>query len=133
MSGASGANAGAGADAGAGAGADAVKGADAVTLVLTSLPDAKSAHALAESLVAERLAACVNVLAQCRSVYRWDGAVERADEVPVLIKTSTARVAQLIVRLEQSHPYQLPEVITVGVDGGLQRYLDWVVASTTGR
>ncbi len=105
----------------------------AVALVLTNLPDEQSAHALAESLVAERLAACVNVLARCRSVYRWEGEVERADEVPVLIKTALPRVAELVARLEQLHPYELPEVIMVRVDGGLQRYLDWVVASTPDR
>ena len=60
-------------------------------LVLTSLPNAAAAHALAEALVEARLAACVNLLPPCRSVYRWQGKLEEAEEVPLLIKTTTAR------------------------------------------
>jgi periplasmic divalent cation tolerance protein len=99
-------------------------------LVLTNLPDADSAQALATTLVSERLAACVNVLAPCRSVYRWQGAIESAQEVPLLIKTTAARYADLEAAIRAAHPYELPEIIAVPIAHGLPGYLDWVTAET---
>ena len=100
-------------------------------LVLTSLPDADSAHALAEYLVTERLAACVNILAPCQSVYRWQGKVEDAQEVPLLIKTTEARYAALEAAIRARHTYELPEIVAVPMSHGLPAYLDWVAAETT--
>ena len=100
-------------------------------LVLTNLPDAAAARALAETLVAGRLAACVNILAPCRSVYRWDGRIEAAEEVPLLIKTTAARYAALEEAVRRHHPYELPEIIAVPVERGLPGYLDWVASETT--
>jgi periplasmic divalent cation tolerance protein len=100
-------------------------------LVLTNLPDAYSAHALAGALVEARLAACVNILAPCRSVYRWRGKTENAEEVPVLIKTTAARYAALEAAIRARHPYELPEIIAVPIDRGLPAYLDWVSSETT--
>lgn len=100
-------------------------------LVLTNLPDAYSAHALAGALVEARLAACVSILAPCRSVYRWQGKLENAEEVPVLIKTTAARYAELEAAIRARHPYELPEIIAVPVDRGLPAYLEWVTAETT--
>lgn len=77
-------------------------------LVLTNLPDAASAQALATTLVSERLAACVNLLAPCRSIYRWQGAIESAEEVPLLIKTTAERYAALEAAIRVRHPYELP-------------------------
>jgi periplasmic divalent cation tolerance protein len=99
-------------------------------LVLTNLPDTDSAQALATTLVSERLAACVNVLAPCRSVYRWQGAIESAQEVPLLIKTTAARYADLEAAIRAAHPYELPEIIAVPIAHGLPGYLDWVAAET---
>ncbi len=99
-------------------------------MVLTNLPDEASAHALAGALVGERLAACVNVLAPCRSVYRWQGAIENATEIPLLIKTTAVRYAALEAAIRARHPYELPEIIAVPVAHGLPEYLDWVVAET---
>lgn len=99
-------------------------------LILTTLPDTASAHALASSLVRERLAACVNILAPCRSVYRWDGAVENAEEIPLLIKSTTARYAALEAAVRAGHPYELPELIAVPIAHGLPAYLSWVAAET---
>jgi periplasmic divalent cation tolerance protein len=99
-------------------------------LVLTNLPDADSAQALATTLVSERLAACVNVLAPCRSVYRWQGAIESAQEVPLLIKTTAARYADLEAAIRAAHPYELPEIIAVPIVRGLPDYLSWVAAET---
>lgn len=99
-------------------------------LVITNLPDAYSAHALAGALVEARLAACVNILAPCRSVYRWQGKTEHAEEVPVLIKTTAARYAALEAAIRARHPYELPEIIAVPVDRGLPEYLAWIENET---
>lgn len=99
-------------------------------LVLTNLPDADGAHALAAELIDRRLAACVNVLAPCTSVYRWQGAVERAAEVPLLIKTTPARYPALEAAIRARHPYELPEIVAVPVTQGLPGYLDWLAAET---
>ena len=99
-------------------------------LILTNLPDETSAQALATMLVTERLAACVNVLAPCRSIYRWQGEIESAQEVPLLIKTTAARYADLEAAIRTGHPYELPEIIAVPIAHGLPDYLSWVVAET---
>lgn len=99
-------------------------------LVFTNLPDEASAHALATALVAERLAACVNLLAPCRSVYRWQGKVENATETPLLIKTTAGRYAALEAAIRARHPYELPEIVAVPVAHGLPEYLDWVATET---
>ena len=99
-------------------------------LVLTNLPDAAHAQALAAALVEARLAACVNILAPCTSVYRWNGATETATEVPLLIKTTPARYTALEAAIRARHPYELPEIVSVPVTQGLPAYLDWVAAET---
>ncbi|MDP2134990.1 MAG: divalent-cation tolerance protein CutA [Sulfuritalea sp.] len=99
-------------------------------LILTTLPDAASAQALAASLVRQGLAACVNILAPCRSVYRWKGAIENAEEIPLLIKTTAARYAALEAAIRATHPYELPELIAVPIAHGLPDYLSWVAAAT---
>ncbi|MCX8085437.1 MAG: divalent-cation tolerance protein CutA [Rhodocyclaceae bacterium] len=100
-------------------------------LVLTNLPDSDSAKALAAHLVEARLAACVNVLAPCHSVYRWQGQLEEASEVPLLIKTTSERYAELEAAIRARHPYELPEIVAVPITQGLAAYLDWVGAETT--
>jgi periplasmic divalent cation tolerance protein len=99
-------------------------------LVLTNLPDRPAAEALASALVEQRLAACVNILAPCRSVYRWQGVVETADEVPLLIKTTEARYAALEAAIRARHPYELPEVIALPITQGLPGYLAWLATET---
>lgn len=98
-------------------------------LVLTTLPDAESATRLARQLVESKLAACVNVLAPCNSIYRWKGEVESAAEVPLLIKTPRAGYPALERAIKASHPYELPEIIAVAIDKGLPEYLQWVGSS----
>ena len=104
---------------------------DEVIVILTNLPDREAALKLARELVAKRLAACVNVLAECTSVYRWKGAVENAAEVPVLIKTRAARYAEVEAAIRGLHPYELPEIVAVPVERGLEEYLQWVAGETT--
>jgi periplasmic divalent cation tolerance protein len=100
-------------------------------VVLTTLPDRAAALQLGQELIARRLAACVNVLAECTSVYRWEGKVENASEVPVLIKTRAALYPEVEAAISELHPYELPEIIAVSVGCGLADYLDWVSAETT--
>lgn len=101
-----------------------------LVLMLTNMPDADTAHRIAEALVTERLAACVNVLAACRSVYRWQGAVERADEVPLLIKTTVAAQPALARRLRELHPYEVPEIVAWEPSQVAADYLAWAVDQT---
>jgi periplasmic divalent cation tolerance protein len=99
-------------------------------LVLTNLPDRAAAERLAERLVEERLAACVNILAPCRSIYRWKGAVLHDEEHPMLIKTTRERYTALESALRGGHPYEIPEIIAVPIERGLALYLEWVAAET---
>ena len=99
--------------------------------MLTNLPDAGAARLLADHLVGQRLAACVNILAPCRSVYRWQGKVEDTEEVPLLIKTSAARYPELEAAIRARHPYELPEIVAVPISHGLPDYLGWLAAETT--
>ncbi|HEX5802735.1 MAG TPA: divalent-cation tolerance protein CutA [Azospira sp.] len=99
-------------------------------LVFTNCPDPASAEALAAALVELRLAACVNILAPCRSFYRWQGAVESASEVPLLLKTTAARYAALEAEIRARHPYELPEIVAVPIEAGLPAYLQWLQDET---
>ena len=99
-------------------------------LVVTNLPDRASAEKLAALLVERRLAACVNILAPCNSVYRWKGEVRRDEEHPLLIKTVQDRYAALEASIRANHPYELPEIIAVSIDNGLPAYLQWVESET---
>lgn len=100
-------------------------------LVMTSLPDQASAETLAAHLVDSRLAACVNLLAPCMSVYHWQGQREQTSEFPLLIKTTQARYAEIEAAIREQHPYELPEVIALPLAAGLPAYLDWVRSETT--
>lgn len=104
-----------------------------VLLALTNTPDRATAERIAEALVTEQLAACVNILAGCTSLYRWEGKLERAGEVPLLIKTTRDAYPQLETRLRQLHPYELPEIIALPLSAGLPEYLDWVAQETTSK
>lgn len=95
-------------------------------LVVCNAPDEETAERIATTLVAEQLAACVNILGPCRSVYRWQGAVERAEEIPLLIKTRADAYPQLEARLAALHPYEVPEIVALPVAQGLPSYLTWV-------
>lgn len=101
-----------------------------VLIVYCTCPDADSAARIARTLVEERLAACVNQLAGATSTYRWQGRIEQASEILLLIKTTAERLPALQQRLPQLHPYELPELIAVEAAGGLPAYLDWVAAET---
>jgi periplasmic divalent cation tolerance protein len=98
----------------------------AYQLVLTTCPDAETNERIAHTLVAERLAACVNILPVAKSVYLWKGKVESAAEQLLIIKSMARAYRTIQKRLLELHPYELPEVITVPVTGGLADYLAWI-------
>jgi periplasmic divalent cation tolerance protein len=97
---------------------------------LCTCPDAATAARIAAALVEERLAACVNVLPGVESVYRWEGRVERASEVLLLVKSTRDRLQALTARVVELHPYELPEVVAVDIAGGLPGYLAWIADAT---
>ena len=95
-------------------------------IVLTTFPVDQDADLFARTLVNEHLAACVNVLPPMRSIYRWKGAIESADEHQLLIKTSAARIRDLESRLKSLHPYELPEFLVLSISDGSAEYLSWL-------
>lgn len=97
-----------------------------VLLVISNTPDRATAERIATALIETQAAACVNILAECRSVYRWAGKVEHAIEVPLLIKTTAEAYPRLEAELRKLHPYEVPEIIAIPVSAGLPAYLDWV-------
>lgn len=101
-----------------------------VLLVISNTPDRATAERMAGVLVASHAAACVNILAECSSIYRWEGKVEHATEVPLLIKTTAEAYPRLEAELRKLHPYELPEIIAIPVTAGLPAYLDWVKTET---
>ncbi len=101
-----------------------------ILLVLTNLPTREAAEKLADALVAQRVAACVNILAPCRSVFRWKDELQHDEEHPMLIKTTRERYPALEAAIRAGHPYELPEIIAVPVTAGLPAYLNWVADET---
>ena len=99
-------------------------------LVITNCPDEAVANAIALAVVEARLAACVNILPRVQSVYRWQGAVESATEIPLFITSTAAAYPALEARIRELHPYALPEIIALPVDRGLPAYLNWVAGET---
>lgn len=104
-----------------------------VLLVISNFPDRASAVTAADTLITSRVAACVNVLSDCTSIYRWEGKIEHASEVPLLIKTTRAAYPKLENSLRELHPYELPEIIAVSMTAGLPAYLNWVTQETSPR
>lgn len=103
----------------------------AVWIVMTNAPDCETARAMARALVEARAAACVNVMSACTSIYRWQGAVETAEEVPLVIKTTASGYPEVERLIRSLHPYELPEIVAVPAGRGLPDYLSWVTANTT--
>ncbi len=95
-------------------------------IVFCTVPDTEIGGRLAEALVEEGLAACVNLLPGLISVYRWEGKLQRDAEALLLIKTRADRFAQLAERIRELHPYELPEIVAVPLTEGLPEYLDWI-------
>jgi periplasmic divalent cation tolerance protein len=99
---------------------------DKYLVAFCTCPDDPSARALAEALVSERLAACVNRVPGVHSTFLWEGRLQEDEEILLIIKTSADRLDTLSARIQALHPYEVPEVVAVGVAGGSERYLAWL-------
>jgi periplasmic divalent cation tolerance protein len=100
-------------------------------LVLTMLPNADAAVEMAKTVVNEKLAACANILPAARSIYRWKGKVEDANEVLVLLKTRHEHFDRIRARILELHPYEVPEVLAIPVEQGYYPYLEWLARETS--
>jgi len=103
-----------------------------VVSVYAIFADAEEAERIGRAMVEERLAACVNILGPVRSIYRWKGAVETADEVAAIFKTSDERAGDLIARIAELHSYDVPCVAVWPIDKILGAYAAWVEDGVTG-
>jgi len=99
-------------------------------LVMTHLPDRDSADRIAEHLVGYRLAACVNIMPASTSIYHWQGKIERAAEIALHIKSTLSRYAEIEAAIRALHPYELPEITYVHLDGGEPAYIQWIQQET---
>jgi periplasmic divalent cation tolerance protein len=95
-------------------------------LVLSTCPDRETARAIAARLVENRFAACVNMVRGVTSLYRWKGRIEEGEEILLLIKTTRGRYREVEECIRASHPYEVPEVIALGIEHGLASYLAWI-------
>jgi periplasmic divalent cation tolerance protein len=95
-------------------------------IALCTVPNEATARQIADALVSEKLAACVNIIPSVMSVYRWKDAVEQSEELLLLIKTSEAVWPLLETRILELHPYELPEIIAVPIDTGQADYIKWI-------
>ncbi|MGD8726230.1 MAG: divalent-cation tolerance protein CutA [Gemmatimonadales bacterium] len=105
--------------------------ANGTIFVLTTLPSCEVAERFVRRLVEDRLVACGTVVPGVTSVYRWEGAVETAEEAQVVLKTRRACWDGLCTAVERLHPYDVPELLAVSIETGLQAYLEWVGSETT--
>lgn len=99
-------------------------------MVLVTAPSAEVAASMARTLVEERLAACGNVLAEVRSIYRWEGRLHDDAEALLVLKTTRARLEALRDRVLALHPYEVPEVLALPVEAGSAAYLRWLADET---
>lgn len=97
-----------------------------VLFVVCQFPDFETARLATESLIEQRLAACGNILDGCTSIFRWQGKVQIASEIPVFYKTTLAQYAEFEAALVALHPYDVPEILALPVDFGLLAYRQWV-------
>ena len=97
-----------------------------VTSVYVLFASMEEAEAIGRTVVEERLAACINILGPVRSIYRWQGAIESADEVAAILKTARAEADALITRIAALHSYDVPCIVTWPIDKVLRSYADWV-------
>lgn len=105
-------------------------GNSAAVLIYTTWPDTASAEAAGRVLVAERLAACVNILGAATAIYAWQDAIERDTEHPMLIKTRAANVDAVAAAVRRLHPYDVPAVAVLAIAGGDGEFLEWISAQT---
>ncbi len=103
---------------------------DDLCIMLCTAPDQQTAETLARAVVGDGLVACVNIIAQVKSIYRWKGKVCEDGEQLLVMKTSKARLVELSARVRALHPYDTPELIATPLSGGWAPYVDWVRSET---
>ena len=101
-----------------------------IVSVYAVFADAAEAEHIGRAVVEERLAACINILGSCRSIYRWQGEIESAEEVPAILKTHSWQADALIERIDELHSYDTPCIAVWPIDKLLRRYAEWVEEST---
>ncbi len=99
-----------------------------IQLIITNVPNRDTALTIASRLVEMQLAACVNILAPCTSVYTWRDSLETTEEIPLLIKALKNNYSAIETEIQRLHPYELPEIIAVPIADGLPQYLNWIAA-----
>ena len=104
-----------------------------IVSVYAIFADAAEAERIGRAVVEERLAACINILGSCRSIYRWQGEIESAEEVPAILKTHSWQADALIERIAELHSYDTPCITVWPIDKLLRRYAEWVEDSTVGK
>lgn len=103
---------------------------DDYIIVLTTCNSSEIASSIAESLVSNKLAACVNVINSVESIYQWQGKIEHDKEILLIIKTRKSLYSQLEQAIQELHDYELPEIIAVPIDTGEKNYLNWIQSAT---
>src|SRR5262245_61706315 len=104
-----------------------------LSIILVTTPSQDVAQQLAHDLLRERLAACVNIVSGVRSIYGWEGKIERAEEVLLIIKTQSARYTALEAFVRAHHPYETPEIVEIPAGRVTPQYWEWIVKETTGK
>ncbi len=105
------------------------RGRETVAIYVT-FPDIETAETIGDALVESGLVACANLLPGMRSIYRWEGRIERADEIVGILKTQASRVDDVIAEVERRHPYDTPAIVVLPITKGSLPYLDWIRAET---
>jgi periplasmic divalent cation tolerance protein len=106
---------------------------DRAVFVYTTWPTTVEAEAAGRALVERRLAACVNILPGMISHYWWEGAIERGEEVVMIIKTRASRAEEVRAAVKELHPYAVPAILVLPIEGGEPAYLDWLMRETAPR
>lgn len=103
-----------------------------IVSVYAVFADAEEAERIGRIVVEEKLAACINILGPCRSIYRWKGAIETAEEVPAILKTHSWKADELVERIAALHSYETPAIAVWPIEKLLRRYAGWVEDSVLG-
>ena len=104
---------------------------DEMLLVISTFPDIDKAKMLAHQIVEKQLVACCNIVPGVTSIYRWKGELSEDQECLLIMKTSNTQYHQLEIFVKQHHPYDIPELIALPVNTGLEEYLSWVIKETS--
>ena len=108
------------------------KDGTAVVSIYATFPDMATAEAIASAVVESGLAACANLIPGMRSIFRWNGQIERTEEVVAFIKTTEALANDVIAAIEARHPYDTPAIVVLPIASGSRRFLDWIGDETAG-